>query len=693
MAFCHNNLPGADTYIRLLRVRSVDETRPVPVHCELSTWPMTQAPGYNAISYTWGDLSAVKTILVNKKPMQVRQNCEYVLRQASWYAGRNTYYWCDAICIDQGNHHEKNCQVAAMGAIYANARLVLACVGEHEEDSEYLYKQLQRGTSFDPSEHPEQQLSRIRIWIMRHLANMPRLYQALAAFLRRPYFARVWVFQELSLGHYVHVCCGSTVVPILRLYQMAIGLAYMRECGLLPLLATPLLPAVAVRTLNRYCSDAINYPSFVCDNYPSLTKAMPLLVAGAFQEVRFNMKSAVFHVAHLLCQDPRDTIYGILALIDWGGRQPLVADYAKCRYALAMDAMAHIRASADTNHVWDPFEAAITLANNLRLLHDPPARLLEATRARCITLRLCPSSHNHHYKNTTKGYSPWVLPNYRAYRLKKIGTKWWFYEDSRSRRITVGDAFTIAHWLDDTPAVLAHLRKNWILLPPVAKPGDYCLVCADVQPHNRSKSIVFVATRGQDPNHLRIIGKGLMHAGEQPARLDASWAYEDARVYMNVEDLLVLVSTLDWSCDLSQNEPGQIANFLESQVDASAGSSWAVLRQRKRAVAAEVPSPRITGLGSFRARDRTADMEQQGELNNQRIRRQEEPAKSFEQFLYEMGSQQGSQVNDRPREQRDRILPRHQDLAQESKPVTLDDWSEDCGFVDFEFPIIKITAD
>lgn len=82
------------------------------------------APPYHAISYTWGDPGLTARVTVKGRRMEVRQNCEYVLRQACWHGGgggggsTSRSYWVDAICIDQGNLEEKGRQVAMMGGIY-----------------------------------------------------------------------------------------------------------------------------------------------------------------------------------------------------------------------------------------------------------------------------------------------------------------------------------------------------------------------------------------------------------------------------------------------------------------------------------------------------------------------------------------------------------------------------------------------
>ncbi|KAK7697872.1 hypothetical protein SLS64_013125 [Diaporthe eres] len=143
LSFRHYPLPDSKTHIRLLKVLSVIKTRAIPVHCELTTYPITEAPPYRAISYTWGDEAPLASILVNGQQMDVRLNCEYALRQTSQQTGDGTgdfHLWIDSICVNQLDNDEKGAQVALMGEVFKTAIQVVACVGAHGDDSEFLYE-------------------------------------------------------------------------------------------------------------------------------------------------------------------------------------------------------------------------------------------------------------------------------------------------------------------------------------------------------------------------------------------------------------------------------------------------------------------------------------------------------------------------------------------------------------------------
>ena len=184
---------------------------------------------YYAISYTWGDPADTTEITVNGKPFVVRRNCEYVLQQA-FATKASRYYWVDAICIAQTSIQERNHQVGIMGKIYSGAKHVFACVGPHADNSEYLMATID-------SQRPI--LEKVHIWgrslvgyntlsvheswynpMYRHVRRQLqclftmrtserfRTSEAFLAFMKRPYFTRVWVLQELHLATRVSYCCG-----------------------------------------------------------------------------------------------------------------------------------------------------------------------------------------------------------------------------------------------------------------------------------------------------------------------------------------------------------------------------------------------------------------------------------------------------------------------------------------------------
>ena len=221
--FNYSDLPDAANHIRLLLVLRAEEGQ--KVDCDLSVWPTKSAPPYNAISYTWGDPASIATIILNGKQITVRENCQYVLRQAYWN-NPDQHIWVDALCIDQSNTDEKNIQVAMMGQIYRSAERVLASVGPRADDSEYfmrdlkdnehLYSEIPFKTRYADMLYPRTTASSLLDWhVCRWLwrGSLKRLCRAHSCMFDRPYFTRVWVVQELFMAKEITLCCGADKAP------------------------------------------------------------------------------------------------------------------------------------------------------------------------------------------------------------------------------------------------------------------------------------------------------------------------------------------------------------------------------------------------------------------------------------------------------------------------------------------------
>lgn len=119
-------LENASTQIRLLRF--LPDTEYSDLRVELEVFELSEAPAFNAVSYTWGIEPPQDVIRINGAPVTIRPNCHYALGQCHHHFPTSPV-WLDAICINQDDLVEKGSQGAIMGHIYAAATRVLACIG------------------------------------------------------------------------------------------------------------------------------------------------------------------------------------------------------------------------------------------------------------------------------------------------------------------------------------------------------------------------------------------------------------------------------------------------------------------------------------------------------------------------------------------------------------------------------------
>jgi hypothetical protein len=106
--------------IRLVEIMSSSD--PANISLKFHTYTLQNCPPYYALSYTWGDAANPKRILINGTEFSIRENLWTFLHQQT-YLQRTQLIWIDALCIDQGNIHERNHQVGMMAEIFSQVGL------------------------------------------------------------------------------------------------------------------------------------------------------------------------------------------------------------------------------------------------------------------------------------------------------------------------------------------------------------------------------------------------------------------------------------------------------------------------------------------------------------------------------------------------------------------------------------------
>lgn len=545
--FRHEPLRDPRSHIRLLQVLLADDTETtggIKIHCRLTTHRFTPrkksrcffntesqevTPLYHTISYVWGSPDDTVSILVNNRRMRVRRNCEYALKQSAWY-GEARYIWCDAICIDQTNNDEKGHQVYLMGDIYRNAQVVLACVGPHMQDSPALLQALRTHTStmdriaasatndrcsyskslrtiFTSQPTDESRtLSRLaRRWAAEEDANMDRLIPAMSKLLHRDYFSRTWVYQEVVLGRHIVLCCGCTRTPLYSLYGMLLAMEYLK-----------------------------------CLSDDTIDRAWPLLRAGAFSwsSSERSLETLMCDVLPLSCTDPRDKVYAILSMVNWRRRreEPIYPDYTLDPLSLASKVLTRILQDGGEIRFDVVWEQLLMISENLRLC-DQASGLDDAIYRRRVDPRCMDSIWP--YLGLT-AYRQRVQPDIRfaGFQLDKILGSWSFNKAPLNTSSKI-----VRFQLEHFEAQEVDMTRDGffdadlaILLPEVARPGDWCLL-PYWNPADGPGSLVLITRRESGKRH-KIIGKGLGWR-EGVLREFANWRH-DFLVKFGSEDLLVL---------------------------------------------------------------------------------------------------------------------------------------------------------
>ncbi|KAI2624341.1 HET-domain-containing protein [Hypoxylon sp. NC1633] len=175
-------------------------------HILLSDHSQDLLSPYTALSYVWGSPAAVETIILNGHKLGITGNLGAALRDIR-NATSVHRLWTDALCIDQRNTGEKNVQVALMGEIYSAANNTIIYLGALDSKTglELILKRVrQRRLDKALSSHQEEAQTRPPLGKDSELIGA-----ALRDLIARPWFRRVWTFQEMVLSREPWVQCGT----------------------------------------------------------------------------------------------------------------------------------------------------------------------------------------------------------------------------------------------------------------------------------------------------------------------------------------------------------------------------------------------------------------------------------------------------------------------------------------------------
>jgi hypothetical protein len=220
--------------IRLLKI--LPGSQDVRVACEIRTFKVQDNPGYVALSYTWGPPTQpfnqeADDVGSRPKPeidcngshrISVRENLHaFLLRTRSTDSG--SFFWIDAICINQDDERERSDQVKLMSTIYQSAASVHAWLGEeddHTPRSFALIRALAR-ICVDTGRHERvKSLKHITPNILEAagLENSSEIYadrghwDSVIRLFQRRYFSRTWIIQEVTFGQRIIAICGSHTI-------------------------------------------------------------------------------------------------------------------------------------------------------------------------------------------------------------------------------------------------------------------------------------------------------------------------------------------------------------------------------------------------------------------------------------------------------------------------------------------------
>ncbi|KAI3318848.1 HET-domain-containing protein, partial [Xylariaceae sp. AK1471] len=276
----YKNLDRSKHQIRLLRLlpsRGLDK-----VHCELFTASLDESNKFEALSYVWGSEKDLVEIVIGGEAKKVTRSLGSALHHLR--NDEERILWVDAVCINQGDKDERSSQVQLMQRIYSDASQVVVWLGPLEEEDEHTIKAIERiGRD-----------SRL------HWTAIPRMHDVLFRlffFLRHPWWTRIWTVQEAVLAKQMIYHRGEVHISSNDLIAMAKSYrAHVNTIGCCEALKLPDHGAASHRDV-----------STVTDNILQLRRFQLSVRKANFDEVAFLFR-------HRQATDPRDKVYGLLAI-------------------------------------------------------------------------------------------------------------------------------------------------------------------------------------------------------------------------------------------------------------------------------------------------------------------------------------------------------------------------------------------
>jgi hypothetical protein len=303
---CHAQSTGHSQNIK--RKRAVEDTALQPnakrVHQNLAV----EGNSHSDDSHQAHQQSSTQAAALSTSPsstLSIRGDLATALRHLR-QRKRSRVLWVDNICIDQGNTAERSHLVQHMGQIYRLAQRVIAWIGPEYENSklamsklEYLGRQVELTSKGSWRVNAPKCLEPTWSRTSVALPYDDEIWEAIRCLVMRPWFRRLWVWQEAKLSNdYSVIQCGHKKMELYR-FGAAVWCI-----------------AAKIGAHRTSVPSDLDIPLFRAGD----------AVLRQFGEPFFN---TLLHLNRKECHDPRDKIYGALGLAPPKMADRIVPDYDK----------------------------------------------------------------------------------------------------------------------------------------------------------------------------------------------------------------------------------------------------------------------------------------------------------------------------------------------------------------------------
>ncbi|KAI1377337.1 HET-domain-containing protein [Hypoxylon crocopeplum] len=297
--YSHKKLCPLKNPSKELRVLEIIDNNHEVIECRLIVNPENEP--YATLSWCWGrQKQKMKKIRIIQSSQPYEFELPENLNSALKVLRDHSVFkiWVDYVCIDQSDYNEKNNQVPMMAKIYGDAERVYVWLGEEKDDSElamnFIRNRVLNLGDFDRLIRDENAVSE---------------WRALSALIKRRWFSRRWIVQEIAVARTAIILCGQHEIKWKDLAD-AISLFNEVETG-----------TRRISEVMKADKDLKHMPDFFGEVSALSATKLVEVTNNLFRHLSGNGRQAQFDLEYLVstfttfdASEPRDTIYALLAI-------------------------------------------------------------------------------------------------------------------------------------------------------------------------------------------------------------------------------------------------------------------------------------------------------------------------------------------------------------------------------------------
>ena len=167
----------------------------------LERYWMQNVREYEAISYHWGEKSAVRpTVYIDGQKKKIGRNLETMLKTLR-RPDQERVLWADEICIHQDDPHEVSQQVRHMHVIYPLAKRVLCYIGPDDDTVGTAFRIFREwAPAYGDGKANDKLKAELVQRTQKQVAQGGKEPKALKQLFERPWWRRAWTLQEVCVS-------------------------------------------------------------------------------------------------------------------------------------------------------------------------------------------------------------------------------------------------------------------------------------------------------------------------------------------------------------------------------------------------------------------------------------------------------------------------------------------------------------